>query len=132
MKRARIAARKEKKVKQDQKVETQSPSPPAATDADKENQAAFQLALQSYDSLSQFSGGPAEVFDYAGGRMAAPWDNGQQLVDLIQNTIDPAFWRDNGGSGSIQYYRPGRVLVINGSQRIHELAEDLLLSLIHI
>ena len=91
-----------------------------------EDQAVFQSALQSYNLLTQLSGGPTQVFDYAGGRMGAPQDNGQQLVDLIQNTIDPASWRDNGGNAAIHYYQPGRVLVINGSQRIHELTEDLL------
>ncbi len=92
-----------------------------------ENEAIFQSALESYELLGHLSGGPAQVFDYAGGRMGgAPWDNGQQLVDLIQNTIDPAFWRDNGGSGAIHYYQPSRVLVISASQRIHDLTEDLL------
>ena len=91
-----------------------------------EDEAVFQSALQSYGLLGQFSGGPAQVFDYAGGRMGAPWDNGQQLVDLIQNTIDPAFWRDNGGNGVIHYYQPGLALVVNGSQRIHEQVEGLL------
>ena len=89
--------------------------------------AILQSASDSYDSLGQFSGGPAQVFNYAGGRIGgAPWDHGQSLVDLIQNTIDPTFWRDNGGNGTIYYYRPSRVLVINASQRIHELTEDLL------
>lgn len=91
-----------------------------------EAQVVFQSALQSHDLLAQFSGGPAQVFDYAGGRRGAPWDNGQLLVNLIQNTIDPASWRDNGGNGAIHYYQPGRVLVINGSQRVHELTEELL------
>jgi len=126
LKRKRIAERKEKKKKQDLEIETQVLNAPAKTETEQEDQAIFQSALQSYDSLSQFSGGPAEVFDYAGGRLGAPWDHGQQLVDLIQNTIDPASWRDSGGSASIHYYRPGRVLVINGSQRIHEQTEDLL------
>ena len=91
-----------------------------------ESQAVFQSAVQSYDSLAQFSGGPAQVFDYAGGRMGAPWEGGLQLVNLIQTTIDPDSWRDSGGNGAIQYYQPGRVLVINASQRVHELTEDLL------
>ena len=99
---------------------------PEQTPEEAEDEAIYQSALQSYDSLAQLSGGPAQVFDYAGPRMGAPWDNGQLLVNLIQNTIDPDVWRDNGGNASIHYYQPGRVLVINASQKTHEKTEDLL------
>ena len=98
----------------------------AQEEAIDQDEAIYQSALQSYDSLAQLSGGPAQVFDYAGPRMGAPWDNGALLVNLIQNTIDPDVWRDNGGNASIHYYQPGRVLVINASQKIHEKTEDLL------
>jgi len=129
-KRAGIETRKAEEEQRGQETEARDVSSPigkeADLEADQESEAVFQSALQSYDSLSQLSGGPVGVFDYAGARMGAPWDHGQQLVELIQSTIDPAFWRDSGGSGSIEYYRPSRVLVISGSRRVQELTEDLL------
>lgn len=135
LKKERAAGRKSEKSSQlsgrSQVVDSKSENLESILSTDdleqEETDAIYQSALQSYGSLAQLSGGPAQVFDYAGGRMGgSPWDHGHLLVNLIQNTIDPAFWRDNGGNGTIHYYQPSRVLVINGSQRIHEMTEDLL------
>ena len=46
-------------------------------------------------------------------------DNGPALVALIQRTISPRTWDINGGQGSIQYYRPLRVLVIRAPGAVH-------------
>lgn len=121
----RLAKKRDQKRQHDSDIE-ESKSDSSQSVEQTEDEAVYESALRSYESLSQFSGGPVQVFDYAGGRLGAPWDNGLVLVDLIQNTIDPSFWRDNGGNGTIHYYRPSRVLVINGSQRIQEMTEDLL------
>ncbi len=93
---------------------------------DQEYEAMFQSASQTYQDLGQISGGPNQVFNYAGGQYGSPWDHGDELVALIQNTVDPDGWRDNGGNASIHYFRPLRVLVINASQRTHDKTEDLL------
>jgi hypothetical protein len=46
--------------------------------------------------------------------------NVQQLIDLIESTIEPESWDVNGGPGTIRYYSPLHVLVIRNSQRVHE------------
>lgn len=53
------------------------------------------------------------------GNAALP-DNGPALVALIQRTISPGAWDVNGGEGTIQYYRPLRVLVIRAPGGVHD------------
>lgn len=90
------------------------------------NDAMYDAASDSYYSLGALSGGPNQLFGYAGGRFAPPWDHGEELVDLITSVIDPSFWRRNGGPGSIHYYQPSRVLVIRATQQGNAEANDLL------
>jgi hypothetical protein len=52
-------------------------------------------------------GGPAEMA------------NAQQLIDLIESTIQPDSWDVNGGPGTIRYYSPLHVLVIRNTQPVH-------------
>ncbi len=80
----------------------------------------------SFDAMSRIGGGPSQIFTYAGGRFAPPWDHGADLVDLIENTINPAFWQRNGGTGVIHYFQPLRVLVVGASAQAHEDTLDLL------
>ncbi len=86
----------------------------------------YDAASSAHHAMSSFSGGPGQVFNYAGGHFAPPWDHGEDLVDLIENTINPQFWRNNGGSGSIHYFRPLRVLVIGASAQLQDEAVELL------
>ena len=86
----------------------------------------YHAASDSYNSMAAMSGGPNNLFNYAGGQFAAPWDNGQNLVDLITSTIDPTFWRQNGGNGTIHYFQPLRVLVIGATTRVHQDTDELL------
>jgi hypothetical protein len=53
-------------------------------------------------------------------------DAGQQLVELIQQTIAPQTWDVNGGPGSIYYWRPGRALAIRATEEVHEEIGGLL------
>ncbi len=53
----------------------------------------------------------------AGG--AAEAANVQQLIDLIEATIQPESWETNGGRGTIRYYSPLHVLVIRNTQQVH-------------
>jgi len=55
-----------------------------------------------------------------------PDDAGEQLADLIRQTIAPEMWIENGGPGSIYYWRPGRALVIRQTDEVHEQIADLL------
>ena len=106
------------------KLDQAASSPvPAESEEDK---AMYQSSADSYYSLGQLSGGPNQLFGYAGGHLGPPWDHGPELVDLIQNTINPDFWRANGGNGVIHYFRPLQVLVIGASTQVHEDTLDLL------
>lgn len=96
--------------------------------SDSETYAAMHdAAAESYSSMAAFSGGPNNLFGYAGGRFAPPWDHGPELVALITSTIDPSFWRQNGGNGAIHYFRPLGVLVIGATTRVHQDTNELLL-----
>jgi hypothetical protein len=86
----------------------------------------YESSSDSYYSMGQFTGGPNQLFGYAGGRFAPPWAHGEELVDLIVNTLDPTFWRRNGGPGSIHYFRPLRVLVLRAPMQAQGDVEDLL------
>jgi len=59
-------------------------------------------------------------------RNPGPDDYGQQLVDLIRQTIAPSTWDVNGGPGSIYYWRPGRILAIRQTTEVHENVADFL------
>lgn len=94
-----------------------------------EGEAMYQSSSDAYYSMGQLTGGPNQLFGYAGGRLGPPWDHGPDLVNLIQNTINPDFWRANGGNGVIHYFRPLRVLVIGASTQVHQDTLDLLYKL---
>lgn len=61
-----------------------------------------------------------------GGFGTANQDNGEQLVELIQQTIAPSSWDVNGGAGSIYYWRPGMALVIRNRGEVHNRIGGLL------
>ncbi|QDU36228.1 hypothetical protein Mal4_05120 [Maioricimonas rarisocia] len=44
----------------------------------------------------------------------------QQLISLIEQTIEPASWQTNGGKGRMTYFGPLHVLVIRNSPHVHE------------
>jgi len=55
-----------------------------------------------------------------------PADNGQQLVDLIQQVIAPTSWEVNGGPGTIYYWRPVHAMVVRQTDEVHENIANLL------
>jgi hypothetical protein len=57
---------------------------------------------------------------------AAPTDYGQDLVELIEATIAPGSWDSQGGSGTIRYFSPLRVIVLRQTGEVHEQLGDLL------
>ena len=59
-----------------------------------------------------------------GGRTS--YDYGQQLIDLIQRTIQPDSWDVNGGQGTIFYYRPLMALVVRATSEVHRNVAGLL------
>jgi hypothetical protein len=87
----------------------------AAADAD---QIAATASLgDSLALLDQTQGGPGAWAAFGGGAFAADW--GPDLVELIERTINPAFWDVAGGPGTIVYYRPLQCLVVRATSEVH-------------
>ena len=63
---------------------------------------------------------------FAGG---GAFDNGWQLVELIERVVAPDFWDKQGGPGTIHYFAMRRVLVVRATTDVHEQIRDLLLAL---
>jgi hypothetical protein len=53
-------------------------------------------------------------------------DYGQQLVDLIQNTISPKSWDVNGGSATIYYWQQQHAIVVRATDDVHGEISDTL------
>lgn len=85
--------------------------------ADATSVAAADSLAESLAMLDQSQGGPGYLLSF-GGR-AGPPDFGQDLVDLIEQTINPAFWDTNGGPGTIVYYAPLRCIVVRATSEVH-------------
>ena len=87
-------------------------------------EAADATAVVAADSLAsslawleQLQGGPGALLAFGGGPI--PADNGRDLVELIERTINPAFWDVVGGPGSIVYYAPLQCLVVRATAETH-------------
>jgi hypothetical protein len=63
------------------------------------------------------------------GFAAGAFDNGWQLIELIQTVVAPEFWERTGGKGTIRYFAMRRVLVVSATTDVHEQIQDLLLML---
>ncbi len=66
---------------------------------------------------------------FQGAHAAGAFDNGWQLVELIQQIVEPDFWDTQGGPGTIRYFGIRRVLVVRATSDVHEQIRDLLLRL---
>jgi hypothetical protein len=85
--------------------------------ADSLSVAAADSLGESLSLLDQAQGGAGRLFAFGGG--AGPIDGGPALVELIERTINPAFWDTVGGPGSIIYYRPLHCLVVRATAEVH-------------
>lgn len=81
----------------------------------------------TYDAMGSFGGGAGQLFSYTSGNFAPPWDHGEELASLIETVIHPQFWRSNGGSGVVHYYRPSQALAVTASQQVQEEVHRLLM-----
>ena len=61
----------------------------------------------------------AEQGGGAVGGQNANADAGQQLVDLIQNTISPKSWDVNGGACTIYYWQQQHAIVVRATGDVH-------------
>lgn len=106
-------------------------------DAPSESPEKLSLPADRPDRLAQLGGGRARGAPGAkavanrnvGSRRARPQnfgppDAGQDLVELIQQTIAPSTWDVSGGPGTIRYWRPGAALVIRQTTEVHEDISD--------
>lgn len=67
--------------------------------------------------------------DPSGAAAGGPFDNGWELVALIQQVIEPDSWDVRGGPGVARYFGPSRALVVRATYNVHEQIRDLLRSL---
>jgi hypothetical protein len=88
----------------------------ALESADPAAVAAADSLASSLSLLDQTQGGPGNLLAFGGG--AVP-NGGQDLVNLIERTINPSFWDVAGGPGSIVYYYPLQVLVVRATAEVH-------------
>ena len=95
-----------------------APSPDADPQADAAALAASDSLAASLLLMDASLGAPSTLL--ARGGRAGPADHGQELVDLIERTINPNFWDTNGGPGTIVYYAPLQCIVVRASGTIHE------------
>jgi hypothetical protein len=95
--------------------------------ADAADLAASDSLASSLSLLDQSQGGPGVLLARGGGAVTEA--SGRALVELIERTINPAFWDVAGGPGTIMYYAPLQCLVVRATSEIHghvgALAEDL-------
>ena len=50
----------------------------------------------------------------------------QQIIDVIQSSIEPSSWRENGGSGTISFNAPSMSLVVKQSAEVHGMLSGYL------
>ncbi len=82
--------------------------------------AATHSLYQQMSLVDSTLGGPASIFMHPGAQGGgAVSDNGQELIELIQRTINPQFWDVNGGPGTIVYYAPLQALVVRATTEVH-------------
>lgn len=79
------------------------------------------LLSQNMELAGFSSGGPLSFFSQThgangGGIIEA---NADDLIRLIQSTIEPSFWDVNGGVGTIIFYAPLNALVVRATEEIH-------------
>ncbi|MBR0192037.1 MAG: hypothetical protein IJQ31_08235 [Thermoguttaceae bacterium] len=60
------------------------------------------------------------------GRGQISEEAGEQLVEVIQNTIHPESWEQNGGNGTIQFWSPNGHLIIRQTDENHQKIQNLL------
>lgn len=77
-----------------------------------------------------FGGGGGGFFNVPPQQVPAQPQDGearasQELIDLVHAIVKPEQWDVNGGTGSVQYFRNGKALVISATGETHEAFEDL-------
>lgn len=89
---------------------------------------AIERALSKGDQTQDDSSGGGQK-RLSGNAAGGAFDNGWQLVELIQRIVAPDFWDVQGGPGTIRYFAMRRVLVVRATTDVHEQIKDLLIAL---
>jgi hypothetical protein len=89
----------------------------ALESADSASVAAADALANSLSLASELQFSPVPLMALGGA--PGPPDFGPDLVDLIERTINPAFWDVVGGPGTIVYYRPLQCLVVTATAEVH-------------
>ena len=113
-----IATRREAKLKREKTPR------PSSLSADVDS--AIQKALKAEPSKQGILG---KLAFQGGAQAAGGFDNGWQLVELIQRVVEPDFWDAAGGPGTVHYFAMRRVLVVRATSDVHEQIRELLLKL---
>lgn len=82
----------------------------------------IDLLMSQNMQLAGFSsGGPLSFFSQTHGANGGGIieQNADDLIRLIQSTIEPSFWDVNGGVGTIVFYAPLNALVVRATEDIH-------------
>jgi len=94
-------------------------------------ESATEASITAADALAyslhisnELHGGPAPLLTFGGAPGSPDW--GPDLVELIERTINPAFWNTVGGPGTIIYYRPLQCLVISATAEVHGNLNNLI------
>ena len=88
-----------------------------------------RIISEDMQTMTSLTGGPVNLWQYTGNPAGPLCDHGPELVNLIESTVNPEFWRRNGGNGIIEYYQPLRIIVVGASSQIHDEMYDLLSTL---
>ena len=105
------------------------PEPSEAKEGETPYQLYQKIIAQDMQAIVSITGGPLNLWQYTGNPAGPLCDYGPDLVNLIETTINPDFWRRNGGNGIIEYYQPLRIIVVGASSQIHNEISDLLSTL---
>jgi hypothetical protein len=113
----RVQTDLKRELAKDEPRKSRQQGEPIAASANPLSLVAAESLSESLALLGEAQGGPG--FLVALGGRAGPADHGPELVDLIERTINPAFWDTNGGPGSIYYYAPLHCLVVRATSEVH-------------
>lgn len=83
-----------------------------------ELKAKSMLIARAYPVADLIGGGPAFGVNPLLNQFQM-MQNVTQLIDLIQNTIDPQSWQVNGGPGTISFHAPTMSLIVRQSAELH-------------
>ena len=116
----KLAAIQRRLARENAKKEAKAAAVPKSVEA-----AEGEGVLGQFGVPGGFGGGVGNGGMFGGGGQGN-YDYGEDLAELIQQTIVPSSWDVNGGPGSIYYWQPGRALVISASGEVHDQIADVL------